>query len=131
MAYILKMTPNCLRLLAHDALRAASRARAKAGKISPEEFRTAVQMVISLHAQENTTIAGQARQAALDELFGLGHDYDKTFDARIGAVRLEDVVRAARKYLNHYVLVTTSPQKQPTLPKSTQHEPAGADSGRP
>ena len=87
-------------------------ARAKAGKIRPEEFRTAVQMVIALHAQENTTIAGQARQAALGELFGLGHNYDKTFDARIEAVRLQDVVGAARSYLNNYLPVTTSPQEQ-------------------
>jgi zinc protease len=87
-------------------------ARAKAGKISPEEFRTAVQMVVSLHAQENTTLAEQARQAALDELYGLGYDYDRTFDVRIEAVTLQDVVGAARKYLNNYVLVTSSPQKQ-------------------
>ena len=85
-------------------------ARAKGGKISREEFQTAVLMVTALHAQDNTTIASQARQAALDELYGLGYDYDKTFDARIEAVTLEDVVRVARKYLNHHVLVTTSPQ---------------------
>jgi len=85
-------------------------ARAKAGEISREEFRTAVQMVTSLHAQENTTVAEQARQAALDELYGLGYDYDKTFDARIEAVTLEDVVGAARKYLNNCLLVTSSPK---------------------
>jgi len=85
-------------------------ARAKEGKISEEEFRTAVQMVKALHAQQNTTIAAQARQAALDDLYGLGYNYDKGFDARIEAVTLDDVIRAARKYLNNYVLVTTSPQ---------------------
>jgi len=86
-------------------------ARAKQGKISEEEFNTAVQMVLSLHAQENTTIAAQARQAALDDLYGLGYGYDKTFDARIEAVTLDDVVSVAKQYLNHYVLVTTSPQE--------------------
>ena len=50
----------------------------------------------ALHAQENTTIAEQAQQAALDELYGLGYDYHKAFDARIQAVKLEDVVAAAR-----------------------------------
>ncbi len=88
-------------------------ARARAGEISQEEFRTAQQMVIALHAQENTTIGGQAQQAALDELYGLGYDYDKTFDARIEAVTLDDVVRVARKFLNDYVLVTTSPKPKP------------------
>ncbi|HUT94260.1 MAG TPA: pitrilysin family protein [Thermoguttaceae bacterium] len=88
-------------------------ARAKAGEIPEDEFRTAQEMVIALHAQENTTIGEQAQQAALDELYGLGYDYDRTFDARIGAVTLDDVVRVARKYLNHHVLVTTSPNPQP------------------
>ena len=50
----------------------------KKGRISEDEFRTAVQRVIALHAQENTTIAEQARQAALDELYGLGYDYHKS-----------------------------------------------------
>ena len=84
-------------------------ARAKAGKISREEFRTAVQMVTSLHAQENTTITAQARQAALDDLYGLGFAYNKSFDERIEAVTLDDVIRVARKYLGNYVLVTSSP----------------------
>ena len=84
-------------------------ARAKAGEIPEEEFRTAQEQVIALHAQENTSIGDQAQTAALDELYGFGHDYDKTFDARIGAVTLEDVVRVARKYLNNYVQVTASP----------------------
>jgi len=90
----------------------ANIARAKEGKISKEEFQTAVQMIIALHAQENTTIAKQAGQAALDDLYGLGFNYDKSFAARIEAVSREDVVRVARKYLNNHVLVTTSPQKQ-------------------
>ncbi len=83
--------------------------RAKAGKITPDEFRTAVEMVTALHAQENTTAAEQAQQAALDELYGLGFDYDKSFDARIQAVTLDAVIRVAGKYLNKHVLVTTSP----------------------
>jgi len=88
--------------------------RAKAGEITEDEFHTAQQMVIALHAQENTTIGAQAQQAALDELYGLGYDYDKTFDARIQAVTLDDVVRVARKYLGgNHVLVTTSPNPQP------------------
>jgi len=83
--------------------------RARKGKIAPEEFRTAIDMILALHAQDNTTMAEQARQAALDELYGLGYDYDKSFPSRISAVTVEDVVRVARKYLDKSVLVTTSP----------------------
>lgn len=86
--------------------------RAKEGRISEDEFRTAVQRVVALLAQENTTIAEQARQAALDELYGLGYDYHKTFDARIEAVKLQDVVEVARKYFGNHVLVTASPEKE-------------------
>jgi zinc protease len=88
-------------------------AKAASGEITEEEFRTAQQMVIALHAQENTTIGAQAQQAALDELYGLGYAYDKGFDARIEAVRLEDVIRVAKKYFGNYVLVTTSPNAKP------------------
>ncbi len=86
--------------------------KAKAGKIDADEFRVAVDRVTSLHAQENTTIAAQAKLAALYELYGLGYDYDKTFDARIEAVKLDDVVRVARKYLGNYILATMSPQEK-------------------
>ena len=88
-------------------------ARAKEGKFSQEEFDRAKQMVIALHAQENTTIAAQAQQAALDELYGLGYSYDKTFDARIEGVTLDDATRVAQEHFNHHVLVTTSPAEAP------------------
>lgn len=85
--------------------------RAKAGEIREEEFRAAARMVVAWHAQENTTIGEQARQAAIDELFGLGYDNHKTFDARINAITLEDVIAVAQKYLGNSVLVTASPSE--------------------
>lgn len=83
--------------------------RARAGQITPEEFRSAQKMVIAMHAQENTTIGAQAQLGALNELYGLGVDYDKSFAARIQAVTLADVIRVANKHLDRSVLVTTSP----------------------
>ena len=73
--------------------------RAKKGEIGKDEFRTAVERVMALHAQENTTIAEQAQQAALDELYGLGHDYHKSFDTRIQAVKLEDLAESREEVL--------------------------------
>ncbi len=87
--------------------------RAKEGKISEDEFRTAKQRVIALHAQENTTIASQAQQALLDELYGLGYDFNKTFDARMEAVQLKDLAAVARKYFGNRVQVTSSPERKP------------------
>ena len=86
--------------------------RAKDGRISDDEFRIAVERVIALHAQENTAIGEQAQQAALDELYGFGYDYHKTFDARIEAVALKDVIGVAKKYFGKHVLVTSSPEKE-------------------
>lgn len=86
--------------------------RAKQGRIDDEEFQTAVQRVIAYNAQENTTIGEQAMQAALDEFYGLGYDYHKSFDARIKAVTLKEVVEVANKYLGNHVLVTSSPEKE-------------------
>ena len=80
--------------------------RARRGQISEEEFETAIDMVLSLHAQENTTISEQARQAVLDELYGLGYDYDTRFPERIKAVKREDLARVANKYLNHAIILT-------------------------
>ena len=85
--------------------------KAKHGDISDGEFRTAIEQIIGLHAQENVTIAEQARTAAVDELLGLGYDYDAKFDAQIRAVTKADVVRVARKYLTKSLLVTTTPKK--------------------
>ncbi len=83
--------------------------RAKQGHIDNDEYQTAVERVIAMHAQEFTTIAAQAQQAAVYELYGLGYDYDKSFDARIKAVTLQDTIDVARKYFGNYVLVTSSP----------------------
>lgn len=91
--------------------------RAKSGKIDEEEFRTAARTVIALHAQEGTSIAEQAREAAVDELYGLGYDYRKTFDSRIEAVKFKDVLDVAKKYFGNYVLVTLSPEKKETEKK--------------
>jgi zinc protease len=87
-------------------------AKAKEGRISGEEFQIAVKRIIALHAQDNTAIGQQAQEAAIDELFGLGYDYRKTFDARIEAVTRKGVVEAARRYFGNHVLVTSSPDDE-------------------
>ncbi len=99
--------------------------RARSGQITAEEFASAQKMVVAMHAQENTTIGAQAQLAALNELYGLGLDYDKSFDARVRAVTLADVVRAANKYLNHSVLVTTSPSPAGGQTPSAASPPTG------
>ncbi len=87
--------------------------RAISGQIEEDEFQTAKQRILALHAQENTTIEEQGLQAALDELYGLGYDYNQTFEGRINAVSLADVRRVARDTFGHRIVVTTSPEAEP------------------
>ncbi|HOP75852.1 MAG TPA: hypothetical protein PLD05_00080, partial [Thermogutta sp.] len=75
------------------------------------EFLRAKELLVAYHAQKNTTIEEQAQQAILDELYGLGFDYDRGFETRIQAITLDDVKRVAREYFGNYVLATVSPLK--------------------
>ena len=82
--------------------------RAISGNISEEEFLTAKEMMIAANAQENTTAGDQATLSAVNELYGLGYDYDKSFAERVEKVTLDDVKAVAKKYFGNYVQVTTS-----------------------
>ncbi|MDO4575630.1 MAG: pitrilysin family protein [Planctomycetia bacterium] len=86
--------------------------KAKAGEITEEEFQNAKQKLIASHAQDNTTVSEQAKVQGLDELYGLGYDHDKTFEARYEEVTLEKVRAVARKYFTTYVLVSTSNREE-------------------
>ncbi|MDR1385943.1 MAG: insulinase family protein [Planctomycetaceae bacterium] len=86
--------------------------KARRGEITKEEFEIAKERIIAMHAQQNTTIGEQSLKAGLDEIYGLGYDFDKTFNTRINAVTLEEVCAAARKYFNHRILVTLSPDEK-------------------
>ncbi|MDO4549862.1 MAG: pitrilysin family protein [Planctomycetia bacterium] len=86
--------------------------RAKTGQITEEEFLIAKEMMIAANAQENTTAGEQATITAINELFGLGYDYDKTFAERIEKVTLEEVKAAAEKYFQNPLVITTSNQPE-------------------
>jgi zinc protease len=76
--------------------------------IPADEFDKAKTKLIVSHAMKNTTPAERAFQASIDELYGLGYDYDKSYPDRIGKVKVEDVVAVVKKYFNHAVVVTSS-----------------------
>ncbi len=83
--------------------------KARRGEITVDEYNTAKERIIAMHAQQNTTIGEQSLKSGLDEIYGLGYDFDKGFDDRINAVTLEEVCAAARKYFGHRIQVTLSP----------------------
>ena len=59
--------------------------------IPADEFEKAKAKLIVAHAMKNTTPAERAFQASIDELYGLGYDYDKAYPERIGKVKIDDV----------------------------------------
>jgi len=90
----------------------------KKGEITQDEFRRAKKICITEELMSRQTNTAQAQTAAIDELYGLGYDFDSFFAERIEAVTIEDVVRVADKYLTHYVCaVVTQKTEEPPQPK--------------
>lgn len=84
-------------------------------EIPADEFEKAKAKLVVGHAMRNTTPAERAFQASIDELYGLGFDHDKSYAERIGKVRVDDVVGVVKKYFEHAIIVTSSPESAPTL----------------
>ena len=83
--------------------------------IPADEFEKAKAKLVIAHALRNTTPVERAFQASVDELYGLGYDYEKSYPERIARVTVDDVVGAVKKYFAHGITVTTSPEEAPEL----------------
>ena len=77
--------------------------------VPDEEFELVKQKLIAAHSQQNTTPSQQAFQATVDELYGLGYDYDRSYDERIREVKLKDVRDLVRHYFQDPIVATSSP----------------------
>ena len=78
--------------------------------VPAEELDKIKAKLITAHAMKNTTSAERAFQAAVDEIYGLGYDHDETYPARISKVKPDDVRDVVKKYFEHAVIITTSPE---------------------
>jgi len=78
---------------------------------SAEEMANAKSALVSGHWLSLQTNAGLAKEAALDELFGLGYNNYQCYAQKINSVTGEDLERIASAYfdLNSAVVVTTLP----------------------
>lgn len=88
--------------------------------IPEEELANAKEKMIAAHAMSNTTAGSQAFQAALNELYGLGYDFDKTYEDRVNAVSSEDIQKIVQKYFNKSLTVTSA-----SVPIGTENTAAG------
>jgi len=81
------------------------------GLVSDEELERAKNMVITMQQLERETNSAQAYQAALWEVLGLGFDWDERYPLLVDRVRREDILRVARKYLQHHLIASTIPRE--------------------
>ena len=79
---------------------------------SPDELELAKKLIITSETLDDQTNAAQASSAAMNELYGLGYDFDEKFRERVKKVTIEDTKAAARKYFRHFVLTVTAPDEK-------------------
>ena len=83
----------------------------KSGDVSDEEIVQAKGQALGGLAMAQETALGRAWYAGFYELAGLEYGYGDRLVKQIGRLDKEDVVRAARKYLDNYTLVLLKPKK--------------------
>ena len=78
-------------------------------EVDDQTLKMAKDMCITMHELGLEKIAAQASSAALNEILGLGSDYDDKYPALIQKVTAADVWRVARKLLSNHLIVATKP----------------------
>ncbi len=73
---------------------------------SQAEVDEAVNFILTADLLDNQAVSSLAMQAALDELYGLGYDFQKKYEALLRAVSPADITRVARKFLGGGYLTT-------------------------
>jgi zinc protease len=86
--------------------------KARAGDFSDEDIGRAKDLALIAERLERQTNDQLARDAALNELYGLGYDFSKHDQARLEKVTSADIQRVAHAYLSHPTIVITTPKRQ-------------------
>ena len=81
--------------------------RIKTQEVSLEEIQRAKAMCITNFVMEHQRAPDCAREAALNELYGLGYDFGDAYVKNISKVGPEDIRRVAQKYLTHRLVAIT------------------------
>jgi zinc protease len=79
--------------------------------VSEEEFKAARDLAITMHQLRLESLDGQAQSAAVNEVLGLGWNYDERYPGLIRTVQAEDVQRLAQRLFAQRLLVRTIPEK--------------------
>jgi zinc protease len=78
-------------------------------EVDEQTVERAKDMCITMHELGLETIASQASSAGLNEIVGLGSNYDDRYSALIQEVTAADVLRLAGKLFLHHLIVATKP----------------------
>jgi zinc protease len=79
--------------------------------LEPRELELAKNMCVTMHEMGLETNAGQAASATVNEVLGLGYDWDRRYPEQIKQVQAEDVLRVARRLFQHHLLVGAIPER--------------------
>jgi zinc protease len=79
-------------------------------EVGPSILERAKKMCITTHDISLERIASQASSAAVNQILGLGYDYDSRYVDLIQRVSAEDVLRVAKRLFSHHLIVTTKPK---------------------
>ncbi len=78
--------------------------------VSEQELERTKEMIITFHRMRMENLDAQAQSAALNEVLGIGWDYDNRYEELIRKVRAEDVKSLAARILSHRFLVRSLPR---------------------
>ncbi len=78
-------------------------------KVDAKTLQQAKDVCITMHEIGLQTVAAQAAGAALNEILGLGYDYEKKYPELINNVSASDVLRVAKELFSHHLVVSTKP----------------------
>jgi zinc protease len=82
----------------------------QAGEVDAATLDRGKNMCISMHEMGLETVAAQAASSALNEILGLGYDYDMMYPKLIEKVSAADVLRLAKRLFSHHLIVATKPK---------------------
>jgi zinc protease len=81
-------------------------------EITDEDLERGKSIALTAHAIDRETPGERAREAAIDELLGLGHDWGDRYPDRIRAVTKADVARVARRLFGPAILAVVRPNAE-------------------
>jgi len=77
---------------------------------SEQEVERAKRLVIGSYALRHQRVRDRAYFLGWYECIGLGYQFDRQFADRVAAVKREDVLRLAEKYLQNVAIAVTMPR---------------------